>query len=213
MWLPPKRPHQAAARLRPRVRLQSRVPEGASERPRRPDRDRHLPTGAGGLAEGCQCARAKPDQAPPPGGLSPHSSPAAAESRPGRGGSPPRTDVARCVCRAPPRCGRAARGPGGTLMRSPAAMFLLAAIRTYQVTLSPILGGHCRFQPTCSRYGAQAIQRFGAIRGSLLAARRLARCHPCGGAGYDPVPEKDACPHDTPPSSASDETTPRTPPR
>ena len=72
---------------------------------------------------------------------------------------------------------------------SPMARVLLLAIGFYQATLSPLIGGHCRFQPTCSRYAAEAVQRFGAFRGTVLAVRRLSRCHPCGSAGYDPVPE------------------------
>ena len=77
-------------------------------------------------------------------------------------------------------------------MASWPARVLLLAIRAYQATLSPWIGGHCRFEPTCSRYSAEAIRRFGARRGGWLMVRRLARCHPLGGAGYDPVPEKDA---------------------
>lgn len=65
---------------------------------------------------------------------------------------------------------------------------LLLLIRGYQVTVGPLLPPACRFQPTCSRYAYAAIQTHGALRGSWLAARRLARCHPWGGSGYDPVP-------------------------
>jgi uncharacterized protein len=62
-------------------------------------------------------------------------------------------------------------------------------IRLYQATLSPFLGGHCRFHPTCSRYAIQAYQEFGMARGTWLTLRRLLRCHPFGGrSGYDPVP-------------------------
>ncbi len=75
---------------------------------------------------------------------------------------------------------------------SPLARCVLLAIRLYQATLSPLIGGHCRFQPTCSRYAAQAVQRFGGIKGTAMAMKRLTRCHPCGGAGYDPVPEANA---------------------
>ena len=75
--------------------------------------------------------------------------------------------------------------------RSPLALFMLAGIRFYQLTLSAWMGQHCRFHPTCSRYGAEAIQRFGAIRGGWLAIRRIGRCHPWGGAGFDPVPDKE----------------------
>jgi putative membrane protein insertion efficiency factor len=66
-----------------------------------------------------------------------------------------------------------------------AALFL---VRAYQVTLSPFLGGSCRFTPTCSAYAAEAIRTFGAARGLWLALKRVARCHPWGGFGHDPVP-------------------------
>lgn len=65
---------------------------------------------------------------------------------------------------------------------------LLALIRFYQVAISPWTPASCRFTPTCSAYAAEAIERYGAARGSWLAARRLARCQPWGGGGYDPVP-------------------------
>ena len=66
----------------------------------------------------------------------------------------------------------------------------LAAIRLYQQTLSPLLGPICRYEPSCSHYAAKAIDRFGAIHGTWLTAKRLARCHPwTASSGYDPVPE------------------------
>ena len=61
-------------------------------------------------------------------------------------------------------------------------------IRPYQITLSPIMGGQCRFEPTCSRYAAMAYRLHGPWRGSILTARRIFRCHPFGRGGYDPVP-------------------------
>lgn len=61
-------------------------------------------------------------------------------------------------------------------------------IRLYQCTLSPMLGPACRFEPTCSEYAIEAIRRFGILRGSWLALRRLGRCHPFHAGGYDPVP-------------------------
>ncbi|MCB1875018.1 MAG: membrane protein insertion efficiency factor YidD [Chromatiales bacterium] len=68
--------------------------------------------------------------------------------------------------------------------------FLTLLIRAYQLTLSPFLGQHCRFHPTCSAYAIEAIERHGAARGSWLALRRISRCHPWHPGGIDPVPEK-----------------------
>ncbi|BAV91689.1 membrane protein insertion efficiency factor YidD [Candidatus Desulfovibrio trichonymphae] len=61
-------------------------------------------------------------------------------------------------------------------------------IRVYQRFISPVLPPACRFYPTCSAYAAEAVLRHGVLRGGLLALRRLARCHPFGDFGYDPVP-------------------------
>jgi len=74
---------------------------------------------------------------------------------------------------------------------------LSAAVRCYQLLVSPLLPPACRFLPTCSEYAAEAIDRHGAWRGTILASRRLARCHPWGGSGYDPVPKRGGldCPH------------------
>jgi len=65
---------------------------------------------------------------------------------------------------------------------------LLGLIRLYQLTLSPWLGTQCRYDPTCSKYAAEALERHGVRRGVWLAAKRLGRCHPWGRSGYDPVP-------------------------
>jgi uncharacterized protein len=65
---------------------------------------------------------------------------------------------------------------------------LRALIRAYQLTLSPLLGPRCRFYPSCSQYALEAVGQYGARRGSWLALRRLARCHPWHAGGYDPVP-------------------------
>ncbi|MEJ2602424.1 MAG: membrane protein insertion efficiency factor YidD [Gammaproteobacteria bacterium] len=71
-----------------------------------------------------------------------------------------------------------------------ASCILLGLIRGYQLIVSPVLGGNCRYQPTCSEYARDAIARYGVLRGGLLALRRVGRCHPWGGYGYDPVPER-----------------------
>jgi len=65
----------------------------------------------------------------------------------------------------------------------------VALIRIYQFCLSPWLGRHCRFMPTCSQYAIEALTHHGLFRGSWLSVRRLLRCRPGGGSGYDPVPE------------------------
>ena len=65
---------------------------------------------------------------------------------------------------------------------------LVALLRVYRFALSPVLGPACRFEPTCSVYAEQAIQRFGAVWGSALALRRILRCHPFTPGGLDPVP-------------------------
>jgi uncharacterized protein len=65
---------------------------------------------------------------------------------------------------------------------------ILALIRAYQLAFAPMYSGSCRFVPSCSAYAAEAVERHGAIRGTVLAVRRLMRCHPFGSHGLDPVP-------------------------
>jgi putative membrane protein insertion efficiency factor len=65
---------------------------------------------------------------------------------------------------------------------------LLALIRVYQVTLSPYVGGACRYYPSCSRYTYEAIEKYGWLRGGWMGLRRISRCHPFARGGYDPVP-------------------------
>ena len=65
---------------------------------------------------------------------------------------------------------------------------LLLVLRGYQYAISPLLGPHCRFYPSCSHYACEAVHRHGALKGSWLALRRLGRCHPYHPGGFDPVP-------------------------
>jgi putative membrane protein insertion efficiency factor len=73
---------------------------------------------------------------------------------------------------------------------------LLGLVWLYRHTISPWLGNNCRFEPTCSAYAADALRKYGAFRGTWLAAKRVARCHPWGGSGYDPLPDDDNRPDD-----------------
>jgi putative membrane protein insertion efficiency factor len=68
---------------------------------------------------------------------------------------------------------------------------LIALVRLYQVSLGPLMGGHCRFHPSCSNYAIEALREHGAIGGSWLALRRLLRCHPLARGGFDAVPSRD----------------------
>jgi len=61
-------------------------------------------------------------------------------------------------------------------------------IRFYQIFISPLLGAHCRYEPSCSHYALEAIQKYGSTKGSILAIKRILRCHPFRPGGYDPVP-------------------------
>jgi putative membrane protein insertion efficiency factor len=66
--------------------------------------------------------------------------------------------------------------------------FFLAIIQLYRWFLSPLLGAACRYTPTCSQYGKEAIEKFGPFKGAWLTIKRIGRCHPWGGHGHDPVP-------------------------
>jgi putative membrane protein insertion efficiency factor len=78
--------------------------------------------------------------------------------------------------------------PRGSL----AALPLIGLVKLYRLLLSPYLGGHCRFVPSCSLYAWEALERFGALRGTALAVARLLRCHPFCEGGCDPVPQDGA---------------------
>ncbi len=73
----------------------------------------------------------------------------------------------------------------------PVAWIVSLPVRGYRLVFSPWVGFNCRYQPTCSAYALEALERHGAIRGGWLALRRIARCHPWGASGYDPVPGGD----------------------
>jgi putative membrane protein insertion efficiency factor len=64
---------------------------------------------------------------------------------------------------------------------------LIQLVLLYRVALRPIMGGHCRFTPSCSEYAIDAIKKYGALRGGWRAFKRICRCHPFGGRGYDPA--------------------------
>ena len=68
---------------------------------------------------------------------------------------------------------------------------LIGLVRFYQYAISPMFPAACRYTPTCSHYAVEALQKHGPWRGLLLAVKRIASCHPWGGSGYDPVPEKE----------------------
>ncbi len=73
-----------------------------------------------------------------------------------------------------------------------AAKPLLCLVWLYRKGLSPLLGANCRFEPSCSSYAEEALREYGGFKGGWLTLRRIARCHPWGGSGYDPVPARQA---------------------
>jgi hypothetical protein len=74
------------------------------------------------------------------------------------------------------------------LVKQALAFPFILLIRSYQLIISPWIGPRCRFTPTCSQYGIEALRKYGPIKGLWLTIRRVSRCHPWGGSGYDPVP-------------------------
>jgi len=85
---------------------------------------------------------------------------------------------------------------------TPAAAVLVGAVRVYQYTLAPLLGGQCRFEPSCSCYAVEALRRHGAGRGGALAALRVLRCNPWNPGGEDPVPDLPPSTQQRPPPDA-----------
>ncbi|MEE3625901.1 membrane protein insertion efficiency factor YidD [Nitrospirillum sp. BR 11752] len=83
---------------------------------------------------------------------------------------------------------------------SPLARLLRLPIHAYRLLLAPLLGPRCRFEPSCSAYALEALAVHGGIKGAWLAARRIARCHPWGGGGFDPVPPMTSGPSESAPS-------------
>ncbi|HYN39529.1 MAG TPA: membrane protein insertion efficiency factor YidD [Rhodospirillales bacterium] len=81
---------------------------------------------------------------------------------------------------------------------SPAARLLSVPVYAWRWLLSPVLPLACRYAPSCSAYAIEALRRHGALAGGLLALRRLSRCHPWGGAGFDPVPPPSSHPNPSP---------------
>lgn len=79
---------------------------------------------------------------------------------------------------------------------TPLAYVISLPVRAYRLLASPWIGHSCRFQPTCSAYAMEALARHGGLRGGYLMVRRVLRCNPWGGTGYDPVPPKQCCGHD-----------------
>ena len=73
------------------------------------------------------------------------------------------------------------------LLTSPIILF----IKFYQTLISPLLGSNCRFQPTCSEYCIESLKQWGLLKGLYFSVKRISKCHPWGGKGYDPVPKKD----------------------
>jgi len=86
-----------------------------------------------------------------------------------------------------PQCYRINNSPM-RLFKSIIQALLLGLVRLYQMVISPWLPNACRYSPTCSQYAIEAIQKYGPIKGTWLAMKRISSCHPWGGSGYDPVP-------------------------
>lgn len=76
-------------------------------------------------------------------------------------------------------------------MRKVLTAIFIFPVKVYQYAVSPLLGANCRFSPTCSEYTIQAVKEWGPLKGTWLGMKRISKCHPWGGHGYDPVPKKE----------------------
>jgi len=74
------------------------------------------------------------------------------------------------------------------LITKPLSYLFIGLIKIYQYTISPLLGASCRYQPSCSQYGIEALKKYGVFKGGYLTIKRVLSCHPWGGHGHDPVP-------------------------
>ena len=90
--------------------------------------------------------------------------------------------------RAMPCAPRAQNAPDDRGRRPAGVRLAVHLIRLYQYVTPPLVRGSCRFTPSCSQYARESVERHGLVRGIVLTARRLARCHPLGASGYDPIP-------------------------
>ncbi len=216
---PPGRPADRARAPLPRSRAgradRHRRGSGASDRSQRAGHPRRTGPGrVSGEPGGWRRRQPEPGApSPPPYRPGPPAPPRAAATRQPAGPAGAATrgwkQCGGAGCGRGPGAGAAVE-PGGTPMTgkgTPAARALVALLVGYQRCVSPLLGPHCRFAPTCSAYALCAVRRYGAVRGGSLALRRVLRCHPFHPGGYDPVPETRstaAAPNQpTPPSTSA----------
>ena len=137
-----------------------------------------------------RCCAAQPHQTASEGSVSPE--PAGASGRLGHRGQSPNASggdrlsgsAEGATASFPQQASFSIRAQGSDAFR----WLVLALIRFYQICLSPIIPSSCRYYPSCSAYAYQAVEKWGVLQGVCMAARRLSRCGPGGGFGYDPVP-------------------------
>ena len=98
-------------------------------------------------------------------------------------------DIAKTLPAHSQNCPDCKTGADAVSRMTPLALLVSLPIRAYRVFGSPLIGMHCRFQPTCSEYALEALVKHGALKGVWLTLKRIARCRPGGGSGYDGVPD------------------------